>query len=180
MFTSVLKLLEDFSTLRPSSRADQRLEPLFDSLKRAPDLESAEKVQLQIWEIWCEASDSTARTLMQWGMTALDENRLEVAEQAFSRVVIYDAEFAEGWNKRATVRFVMGDFEGSVADIERALTLEPRHFGALSGLGQIMMRYDELRGAVRAFEAALAVNPHLASVGQAIDALKQRLKRSLH
>jgi tetratricopeptide (TPR) repeat protein len=180
MFASVLKLLEDLSALRPSGRADQRLEALFDSLKRAPNRESAEKLQSEIWEIWCEAPDTTLRTMMQWGMTALDENRLEVAEQAFSRVVIYDSEFAEGWNKRATVRFVMGDFEGSVADIERTLKLEPRHFGALAGLGQILLRYDELRGALRAFEAAIAVNPHLASIGEAIGALKQRLRRSLH
>ena len=180
MFAGVLKLLEDLATLAPSPRADKRLDGLFESLKRAPDRESAEKVQGEIWAIWCEAPDSTLGTMMQWGMNALDENRLEVAEQAFSRVVIYDAEFAEGWNKRATVRFVMGDFEGSVADIERTLKLEPRHFGALAGLGQILLRFDELRGALRAFEAAVAVNPHLPSITQAIDGLRQRLRRSLH
>ncbi|MBI1774951.1 MAG: tetratricopeptide repeat protein [Proteobacteria bacterium] len=180
MFAAILKLLEDLPTLNPSARADRRLGPLFESLKRAPTPEVAETVQGQIMRIWCEASDTTTRTLMQWGMTALDENRLEVAEQAFSRVVTYDAEFAEGWNKRATVRFVMGDFEGSAADIERTLKLEPRHFGALAGLGQILMRVNELRGAVRAFEAALAINPHLASIAGAIETLRQRLRRSLH
>jgi tetratricopeptide (TPR) repeat protein len=180
MFADILKLLEDLAMLSPSTRADRRLEELFDSLKRAPNRESAEKLQSDIWAVWCEAPDATLKTLMQWGMTALDENRLEVAEQAFSRVVIYDSEFAEGWNKRATVRFVMGDFEGSVSDIERTLKLEPRHFGALSGLGQILLRFDELRGALHAFEAALAVNPHLSAIGQAIDALRQRLRKSLH
>ncbi len=180
MFTAILKLLDDLPTLLPSARADSRLEGLFESLKRAPNKDVAETLQTEIWEIWCATPDTTTRTLMQWGMTALDENRLEVAEQAFSRVVIYDAEFAEGWNKRATVRFVMGDFEGSAADVERTLKLEPRHFGALSGLGQILMRYDEIRGAVRAFEAALALNPHLGPVAQAVETLRQRLKRSLH
>ena len=110
-------------------------------------------------------------------MTALDENRLEVAEQAFSRVVIYDAEFAEGWNKRATVEFLMDDYKASVADIEKTLALEPHHWGALSGLGQVYLALDNDEAALRAFKKALEINPHLTSVKAKVQELEAKLEK---
>src|SRR5258708_8623671 len=97
MFTAILKLLDDLPTLLPSARADSRLEGLFESLKRAPNKDVAETLQTEIWEIWCATPDTTTRTLMQWGMTALAENRPQVAEQPFSPVATYHPESPQPW-----------------------------------------------------------------------------------
>jgi tetratricopeptide (TPR) repeat protein len=82
--------------------------------------------------------------------------------------------FAEGWNKRATVYFLLGDFDASVGDIERTLQLEPHHFGALSGLGQIYLALDREEAALKAFEAALVIDPHLVGVRAAVEGIKKK------
>lgn len=117
---------------------DPRLNALFDKLKTGSD-EEARAIERQIWQIWVEHKNPEIARLMQRGMAALNEDDAQEALDTFGQVVRADKNFAEGWNKRATVEFVMGDFDASIADIERTLALEPRHFGALSGLGQIYL-----------------------------------------
>jgi Flp pilus assembly protein TadD len=95
---------------------------------------------------------------------------LDGAEQVFSQLIQDHPDFAEAWNKRATVRFLLGNDVGSRRDIARVIDLEPRHFGALSGLGMINMRSGDLQAALQAFEAALRVNPHM---DQAVDVTRQ-------
>ena len=85
-------------------------------------------------------------------------------------------DFAEAWNKRATVRFLIGNDAGSRRDIARVMELEPRHFGALSGLGMINMRSGDLQAALQAFEAALRVNPHLDQAVDVTEQLRRRLR----
>jgi tetratricopeptide (TPR) repeat protein len=84
--------------------------------------------------------------------------------------------FAEGWNKRATVYYLMGDFKASVGDIEHTLELEPRHFGALSGLGLIYMNMGKDQAALRAFRKTLEINPHLPAIRERADELAKKLK----
>jgi tetratricopeptide (TPR) repeat protein len=102
--------------------------------------------------------------------------QLPVALDYFNRLVTLAPDFAEAWNKRATVYYLMGDYRASVLDIERTLELEPRHFGALSGLGLIYDAIEEPAAALRSFEAAVAINPHLDSTRQRIDALRRQLQ----
>ncbi|MBL8688383.1 MAG: hypothetical protein JNL04_04760 [Rhodospirillaceae bacterium] len=180
MFDRIFTILHGLASAKPHARADEKLVRLFDALKRAPSADVAETVEGEIWQVWCKSSDEAGRRLMQEGISALAGGRIEPAEIAFGRLIAHDPDCAEAWNKRATARFLLDDLQGSVTDIEETLMREPRHFGALSGLGQIMMAESEWVGATAALEAALRVNPHLKSVRTALDTLKRRVKRSLH
>ncbi len=115
---------------------------------------------------------------MAQGIEAMSRGNYEAALSAFSRVVEAEPDFAEGWNKRATVYYLMGDFGASVRDVERTLTLEPRHFGALSGLGLIYLVVGEDLPALKAFEAALEVNPYLRGARKHSEELRRRLLKN--
>jgi tetratricopeptide (TPR) repeat protein len=180
MFDRIFVILGSLAAARPHQRADERLTRLFETLQRAPSADVAETIEGEIWQVWCASSDETGRRLMQEGIQALAGGRIEPAEITFGRLIAHDSDFAEAWNKRATARFLLDDHKGSVADIEETLVREPRHFGALAGLGQIMMAESEWVGAATALEAALRVNPHLKNVRTALETLKRRIKRSLH
>ena len=180
MFDRIFTILGGLEEAKPHERADQRLARLFDSLGRAPSTDVAETIEGEIWLIWCADTDEVGRRMMQEGIAALADGRIEPAEIAFGKLIAHDPDFAEAWNKRATVRFLLDDHQGSLADIEETLVREPRHFGALSGLGQIMMAEAEWVGATLALEAALRANPHLKSVRTAIETLKRRIKRLMH
>ena len=180
MFDRIFTILGGLNAATPHARANERLTLLFDSLQRAPSTDVADTIEGEIWQIWCADSDDAGRQMMQEGIAALAGGRIEPAEIAFGRLIAHDPDFAEAWNKRATVRFLLDDHQGSIADIEETLMREPRHFGALSGLAQIMMAEAEWVGASAALDAALRVNPHLKSVRTALETLKRRIKRSLH
>jgi len=156
-----------------AAQDDPRLAPLFAKLKAPQSAEDAKQIEAQIWEIWGENKDAETARLMQHGIAAMAGDDEDEALEAFGEAVKRDARFAEAWNKRATIEFAMGDFEASVADIERTLALEPRHFGALAGLGQIYLALDRKKAALKAFRAALAINPHLDGVRAKIAELEK-------
>lgn len=146
-----------------AARADQRdprLGPLFAALETADAVE-ARAIEEKIWAIWGETSNPQARTLLEVGSVALANRDYRTARAAFDALVAEAPDFAEGWNKRATLFWLLGEEVASVHDIQRTLALEPRHFGALSGLGLILLGRGETEPALRAFEAALALHPHL-------------------
>jgi cytochrome c-type biogenesis protein CcmH/NrfG len=113
---------------------------------------------------------------MDRGVNAMSVDDTETALAAFNEVVRLDDSFAEGFNKRATVEFARHDFAASVADIERTLQLEPRHFGALAGLGQVYLAMNKKAAALKAFEAALAIDPKLENVQRTVTELKLQLE----
>jgi len=152
-----------------------RLPQLFDALKVAPSPEDAELIEGKIWAIWLEAHDSAIDTLMEEGSEAMAAQQFGTALAKFNAIIAQRPDFAEGWNKRATVWWLMNEFGKSIADIERTLALEPRHFGALSGLGLIDARNDRPEQALRSFEAALAIHPFLPGARASITALRRRL-----
>lgn len=158
-------------------RADQkdaRLSVLFERLKAAAAA-SAPALEQEIWSIWsAHGGDGEVDWRMRQGTVLLQAGELEPALREFEIVVHKAPDFAEGWNKRATVRYMLGDFTGSVADIRRTLSLEPRHFGALSGLGMIYDALEKPESAIRAFEAALSLNPHMPGVRHRVEELKRR------
>jgi tetratricopeptide (TPR) repeat protein len=145
---------------------DPRLDALFEKLKTAPTDELAHEIELVIWHIWSEPQTAGGRVLFRQGMQYMDEGKNDKALESFDALVQIEPEFAEGWNRRATVHYLMGDFDASIADIEHTLALEPRHFGALSGLGLIYDALDQKKAALKAFRAALAIHPHLAGIRQ--------------
>lgn len=158
-------------------QTDPALDRLFADLARTGDHAEAETLTTEIWARWITASDDPgADRLMQTGMALMNQGMLDSAERVFSRLVNDSPEFAEAWNKRATVRFLLGDDAGSRRDIARVIDLEPRHFGALSGLGMIHMRSGDLEAALQAFEAALRINPHLAQAEDVTRQLQKQLR----
>jgi tetratricopeptide (TPR) repeat protein len=161
------------------ARADQtdaRLGPLFAELKKTADPEVGSKLTEEIWGIWLETSDPEARARLKRGGEEMDEEDFDAALGDFNKVVEIAPKFAEGWNRRATLLYLMGDFDGSVRDIEKTLALEPRHFGALSGLGLIYLQLEKDEAALKAFTQALEINPFLAGAQHNIVEIKKRLK----
>jgi tetratricopeptide (TPR) repeat protein len=145
-----------------ADQTDPRLDRLFDKLRQAEVFSIAHATEQRIWAIWHERPDQPAvAETMAHGLRAMRESALDAALDAFDTAVGLAPDFAEAWNKRATVHFLLGDYPASIADIRRTLELEPRHFGALSGLGLINLRLDRKVEALEAFEAALEVHPFL-------------------
>lgn len=159
-----------------ADQRDVRLDGLFARLQTPIADAEAAAVQQQIWSIWIESDDMSVNRLMRNGVQAMAARQNAQALDFFDRLVEHAPDFAEGWNKRATVYFLMGNFQASVVDIEHTLELEPRHFGALSGLGLIYDAIDQPAAALRSFEAAVAINPHLVNTKQRIEELRGELQ----
>ena len=158
-------------------RDDIRLDSLFDSLAQARTAAAARPIEERIWAIWSDAGDPEINALMRRGAIALRQDALDQARDAYDAVIARMPDFAEGWNKRATVNYLLGDFDASISDVERTLALEPRHFGALSGLGLIAMALGQDEQALEAFEAALDIHPNLPGADTHIADLRERLGR---
>jgi tetratricopeptide (TPR) repeat protein len=159
--------------------ADQdnpRLDGLFERLQKTPSPAEARMIEQQIWQLWLESGDAAVDRLMRQGVVAMREEHYDVALRAFDRMVEQAPDFAEGWNKRATVHYLMGDWTASVLDIERTLALEPRHFGALFGLGLIYDALEQPEAALRSYEATLQLNPNSESARTRIEELRQQLQ----
>ena len=117
-----------------------------------------------LWRVWCRAGDAEAGRIFREGVEAMQRRKLADAEALFSRVIERDPDFAEGWNKRATVRFLRNDFPGSIADCRETLARNRNHFGAASGQGLCHMSLGEFREAAVCFRRALDIHPHLDGV----------------
>lgn len=159
-----------------ADQSDGRLDSLFERLQETRDPTDAATLQQRIWQIWIEAEDATSSQLMRRGMTAMADGDHETALDAFDDLVEQAPEFAEAWNKRATVYYLMGRLDESVNDIQQTLELEPRHFGALSGLALIYDAVENPGAAIRSLEAALEINPHLQGSQERIDQLREKVK----
>jgi tetratricopeptide (TPR) repeat protein len=160
--------------LAAADQKDPRLVPLFEKLEGSESLGEAQTMEVQIWQIWTEAKDGPTDTLMQLGLAAMQSGNLAGALELFDAVTVQKPDFAEGWNKRATVLYMLGAHERSAEDVAKVLALEPRHFGALSGLGLINMELDKPDAALEAFERALKIHPHMPGVKQRVEMLKKK------
>lgn len=170
MFGTVMPVLAD--------QSDSRLGPLFEELQADQGANQAEQIEHEIWRIWSDSRNGAVSILMRTGSQAIAREDLAGALIAFQKVVELEPGFAEGWNKRATVLYLLGDYEGSLSDIRRTLALEPRHFGALSGQGLVYIQLDRPDLALNAFKAALAVNPHMDGVKYNIETLTKQLDKN--
>ena len=159
-----------------ADQSDPRLEGLFDELQKASDRSVAQALEQAIWQIWLMSEDAAVNALMSKGVSAMAQRDFGTALQSFDEIVKLDPDFAEGWNKRATVNYLIGAYEDSLDDIVRTLRLEPRHFGALSGRGLVLLQLERAEEALEAFEEALEVNPLMPSVRANIEALRKLLK----
>ncbi|OLB03384.1 MAG: hypothetical protein AUH14_13560 [Candidatus Rokubacteria bacterium 13_2_20CM_69_15_1] len=128
-----------------------------------------------IWQVWSRSGDAEADRLFAIGVEQMQAREGEAAIATFTRVITRRSEFAEGWNKRATVYYLLGEYTKSLADCDEVLKRNPYHFGALSGYGMIYLQLDQPTRALEYFERALAVNPNLSSVQEAAERLKALL-----
>ncbi len=161
-----------------ADQKDPRLDSLFGQLLTTADFAKAAQLTGEIWEVWIDAGEPEIDQLMTDGVNALDVGDFKRALTAFDQIVAMRPGFAEGWNKRATVYYLMGRMDESLDDVERTLELEPRHFGALSGRGLIYMATGQMPQALAAFEHALDTNPHMPAIRDRVEWLRTHLKEN--
>jgi tetratricopeptide (TPR) repeat protein len=158
-------------------QTDPRLGPLFEQLKAATQPAAASSIERRIWDIWLEPSDPAIRSLMEKGTESISRGDYSAALQTFDQIVALAPDFAEGWNKRATVQYLLGNLEESLSDIDATLELEPHHFGALSGRGLVYFKLGDYERALSAFEDALEVSPQSAGPLANAKALRELLEQ---
>ena len=159
-----------------ADQQDPRLDGLFERLQETRSPAEARALEQQIWRVWLDSEDAAIDRLMRQGMVAMHARHYDAALGVFDRMVEQAPDFAEGWNKRATVHYLMGNWPASVADIQRTLELEPRHFGALFGLGLIYDALEQPEAALRSYEATLDLNPHSESTLIRVQELRRELQ----
>lgn len=155
---------------------DPRLEPLFATLAGIDNPIQAFRLENAIWSLWIASDDPEVAHLMEEGVSAMQTYRLEAAVDLFTAIIERAPDYAEGWNKRATVYYMLGNYEGSLADIDETLAREPRHFGALSGRGLIYDALGDQAKALEAFEEALEIHPFLFGARARVEELKRSLQ----
>jgi tetratricopeptide (TPR) repeat protein len=172
------KKLPEAPAKLPKVGADRTkgLDFLFGALRAAPDEASARHVEARIWAMWMQTPSDTAALLMSRAKTAMDAQNTEVALKLLDSVVKLRPDYTEAWNRRATLYYLKNDYLHSLQDIQQVLAREPRHFGALAGLGMIMQDLGEEKRALEAFRKALAVNPYLEKVPELVKTLSEKVE----
>jgi tetratricopeptide (TPR) repeat protein len=128
-----------------------------------------------MWQVWSRSGDDETDRLLGIGVEAMSERRGEAAVETFTRIIERRPEFAEGWNKRATMYYLLGEYRKSLADCDEVMKRNPYHFGALSGYGMIYLKLGDPARALGYFERALAMNPNLGQVEESVETLRQLL-----
>jgi len=128
-----------------------------------------------MWQVWSRSGDEAIDRLLAIGIEQMSERRAEAAVETFTQIIERRPDFAEGWNKRATVLYLLGEYRKSLADCDEVMKRNPHHFGALSGYGMIYLKLGDPARALTYFERALAVNPNLTQVEESVEALRHLL-----
>jgi tetratricopeptide (TPR) repeat protein len=160
--------------LKPAEIRSEQLDKLFARLVRSTNGAEAQRIEQSIWSLWMTSDSPTADALLAQAMKASAANETATALSILDNVIEVHPDYAEAWNKRATVYFLIGRYNDSLKDIEKVLELEPRHFGALSGRGMIKRQQGDLAAARAAFEEALSFNPHMEGVKRALEEIESQ------
>jgi tetratricopeptide (TPR) repeat protein len=148
---------------------------LFEALKVAPDDDSAKYIEGRIWALWLASGSDTANLLMGRAKVATEGKDFDLAIQLLSAIIDIKPDFTEAWNRRATIFFLKKDYNAAIGDLHEVLAREPRHFGALSGLGIILQEFGDEKHALEAFRRALAVHPHLERIPELAKRLAEKV-----
>ena len=157
----------------PAEMRADRLDGLFAKLRLARDEDEAKKAEESIWKLWMTSDSPTAEVLLGQASAAMAAKQFDASLEILDSLVEVHPDFAEAWNKRATLYYLLGRTRDSLADIDTVLDLEPRHFGALSGRGMIHQKEKNFSAAMAAFRDALAVNPSMSSIKKAIKQIEK-------
>jgi len=159
--------------LTPQAVEELTLDELFEQLPEYAESRTGKVIEVEILERFHESGSDTADLLLSWAMLAMEQESYPLALDVLDQVVLIKPDFAEGWNKRATVYYLTNDYSSSLADIRRTLALEPRHFGALAGLGMILRDTGQEERAIEVFRRALEINPTMDKVRETLEELEE-------
>ncbi len=158
--------------LPPEALRAKILDELFKRLAASADTDDAQGITSAIERVWMRSGSDTSDLLMARATQAMHKSNPKLAIEILSRITVLHPEWAEAWNKRATLRFINEDYDGSMRDIEQVLKLEPRHYGALVGMGNIFLRTDDKKGALAAYRRALGVHPQMGDLKPIVEKLQ--------
>jgi tetratricopeptide (TPR) repeat protein len=153
----------------------RNLDFLFGALKVAPDEASAKNIEDRIWALWLASGSDTCNLLMTRVKKAIDGESYDLAIRLLDAIIEIRPNYVEAWNRRATVFFLKRDYGSALADLRQVLTREPRHFGALAGLGAIMQDIGDEKTALDAYRRALAIDPNLKGVSDKVKTLTDKV-----
>lgn len=161
-----------------ATRADRtrNIDFLFGALKAAPDATSAKAIEDRIWALWVISPSDTATLLMTRVKTAIDAKDFDLAVKLLDAVVEIRPDYVEAWNRRATIYYLRKDYGRAIADIRQVLAREPRHFGAIAGLGLILQEIGEEKRALDVYRRALEVHPHLPKIPDLVKTLREKVE----
>ena len=155
------------------------LNRLFDKLK-INNVSSSYVIEQKIWKLWSQHPTNQNLTIkLEEGSEFVRNQKLSKAIEIFSEVIKSDPEWAEAWNKRATVLYMLGDYQGSQDDIDKVLTLEKRHFGALAGQGLVNIKLENYEKAIESYKKAQEIYPSMKSPKIMIQQIKELIKQQL-
>jgi len=174
--TLIVFLLFAFSI--KADQNDARLENLFEILSKTESDVQINEVTSSIWDIWYETNDPSIEADFYRGLESMRTGDLIMAVAFFTRVIDKNPNFAEGWNKRATVYYMLGKFDASMMDIHETLKLEPRHFGAMDGMGLIFIHLEQFDQAIDIYDQMLKIFPNNSSTKQKKEMLINRSSES--
>ena len=152
------------------------LDTLFNALKIAPDEASAKAIEERIWAIWISSGGDTCNLLMSRVKDATDDRDYDLAIKLLDAIVTIRPDYVEAWNRRATLYYITHEYGRALADIHEVLAREPRHFGALAGLGLILQDIGDDKHALQAYQAALAIDPHLRNLPDTVKTLREKVE----
>jgi len=159
----------------PADKAENRLDNLFADLKRERNEKAAERIAGQIWEEWFKSGSASIDLMMMWAQNAMEAQKYDVALDFLDEIITLQPTYAEGWNRRATLHFMMSNYSKSMSDIDHTLSLEPRHFGALSGMAQILKASGNKELALKAYQQVLEIYPMMRSAQNEVATLSEEL-----
>jgi len=177
----LVRTLIFFLLIAFSLKADQndtRLEYLFEILSETENNIQINEVTSKIWDIWHETNDPSIEADFYRGLESMRTGDLIMAVAFFTRVIDKNPNFAEGWNKRATVYYMLGKFDASMMDIHETLKLEPRHFGAMDGMGLIFIHLEQFDKAIDIYDQMLKIFPNNSFTKQKKEMLLNRSSES--
>jgi tetratricopeptide (TPR) repeat protein len=154
----------------------QNLDFLFEALKIAPDEASAKAIEERIWSVWLASGSDTCNLLMTRVKTAIDAEKLDLAVKLLDAIVEIKPDYVEAWNRRATVFYMKKEYGLAISDIGQVLLREPRHFGALAGLGTILQDVGDDKHALEVYRRAIAVDPHLEGIADKVKSLAEKVE----
>jgi tetratricopeptide (TPR) repeat protein len=160
----------------PKGDRARNIDFLFEALKAAPDEDIAKQVESRIWAIWLASGSDTTDLLMNRVKAAIEAKDTALAVQLLDSIIEIKPDYIEAWNRRATLFFSMKDYGRAMTDIREVLNREPRHFGALAGLGMILEELGDDKQALEAFRKALAVNPHMKKIPDMVKTLTEKVE----